>query len=165
MKRKLKLFLLLILTALIFTLLNPAWHWLEELKSHPHLGTRIDMAFTWAETSVAIGALGMFVSIIAPGFSRFFLGYESKKPDEGDEVFFYVLVTLFIFSLCLIGLHQQEPPHRNTEADLKTICTLLDDNDVDVGSDVAQQKVDTICDDAPEKPEPVKSNTGRAKIR
>lgn len=153
MKHKIKLHLLLIVTALIFTLENPAWHWLDAIKLHPTAGNGIAISLIWGETCLAIGALAIIIALITPPFSRFFLGYESKKPDEGDEVYFYVLITLFIFGLCLMGERLFEPPHRNMEKDLKYVCAILNDNLEFSSSDGTQQKVDSICVDEPAKPE------------
>ena len=153
MKHKIKLYLLLILTALLLVLANPSWHWLDMIRARHPISSSLAMAMVWGEACLAVAAFGIVITLLTPPFSRFFLGYESKKPDEGDEVLFFVLLTLFIFGLCFVGQQLLMPPPRNVEKDLKYICDLLNDNDIDVGSDAKQEKVDAICaEDEPEKP-------------
>ena len=157
MKQKLKLHFMLIVTGLLFTLLNPAWHVLEAIRSHAHQPLNIpDLLTLWGETCLAIGAFSIVIALLTPAFSRVLLGYESKKPDEGDEIYFFVVLTLFILGLCFMGARLLQPPHRDLEKDLKYVCGILNDNDLDLSSNAEAQKLDTICPDEPTQSEPEK---------
>ena len=153
MKQKLKLHLVTIVTALIFIAANPALQVQEMIKERHFTGDTATLLVIWLEASLAIAVFGLFITIVTPSFSKFFLGYESKKADEGDEIYYYVIMTLFIVGLCLIAAQQLLlPPHdRSTKKDLAYICDTLNQYDLDL-SDAAQDKVDAICAAAPEKP-------------
>ena len=151
MKKKFKLHLLLVATALLFTLLYPGWHVLDILRAHAHQPVNIvDLLTLWGEVCLGIGAFSIVIALLAPAFSRFFLGYESKKPEEGDEVYFYVVLTLFIFGLGLLAQQLLSPPPRNLAKDLQYTCSLINDN-LDFSSDAMQDKVDAICGTEQEK--------------
>lgn len=147
MKKKLKLYIMLAITGAIFSLLNPLWHLLDTIRANDPITGTPDLLLIWAETCIAVAAFAVFISIIIPPCSRFFLGHDSKKADEDDEVFYYVIMTLFVFGLCLISAKLLLPEPRNREKEVTYLCGVLNEN-LDFSRDKKMQRqMNDICGD------------------
>ena len=147
---KTRIWLLIAATGLIMFLVNPNWKLVESIKGTiamgmPSVGIKgllvavIGMTVIWGIHSIVIGLFAGFSSVIILKFQKYFIGYKkiSDNPDYSDEVFFYVLMTMLAFGLCMLFVELQSPIHYDAKKDLQKLCNLLQTD--------TSQEIQDIC--------------------